>query len=70
MGKKKDSIKLLKAQNKRLRAEIEMMKNILEIKDRQISVLNEIAILESEITGEKDARNRLMRLTKCCCEFE
>lgn len=70
MGKKKDSIKLLKAQNKRLRAEIERMKNILEIKDRQISVLNEIAILESEITGEKDARNRLMRLTECCCEFE
>lgn len=70
MGKKKDSIKRLKAQNRSLRAEIDRMKNIVEIKDRQISVLNEIAILESEITGEKDARKRLTRLTECCCEFE
>lgn len=69
MSKKKDTIKFLEAQNSLLRAENDRLKNSLEIKERHISCLNKIAILGSEVTGEKNAKESLRMLTECCCEF-
>lgn len=68
MGNKDKTIRLLEADNSMLRAEVDGLRAVVKIKDKQIMCLNKVVILESEIIGERNAKERLGMITECCCD--